>query len=176
MQCDLSFISTEWLLCVYAKRDVSGLAEAVLHCLACEYQSMPAMTVLRIWDGLFTESSKLLFRAALAVFKTHEELIMAQRSVADVRASLRSPWTWGLSLKSSPCLHGGVGFPRCQVIQLMRNECKRLYNRSAFMTLAYNVSEGTCCSSACCGESERGGRGGGTRPNLCAVPCPLCRV
>ncbi|XP_057859886.1 uncharacterized protein LOC131068664 isoform X2 [Cryptomeria japonica] len=50
---DVSLVATEWFLCLFAK-------------------SLPSETTMRIWDLLFSEGTNVLFRVALAIFKTQE--------------------------------------------------------------------------------------------------------
>jgi hypothetical protein len=54
---DLQTVCTEWLITWYAK-------------------SLPAPTILRVWDALFLEGFKVLFRVAVGVFKRAEEDIL----------------------------------------------------------------------------------------------------
>lgn len=61
---DASLVTTEWFLCIFAK-------------------SFPSETTLRVWDVLFNEGGKVLFRVALALFKMKEEDLMAARHVGE---------------------------------------------------------------------------------------------
>lgn len=45
---------------------------------------MSGQTVLRIWDCLFYEGSKILFRVALTLIRHHQELILQARNFSDV--------------------------------------------------------------------------------------------
>ncbi|XP_028622196.1 growth hormone-regulated TBC protein 1 isoform X2 [Grammomys surdaster] len=45
---------------------------------------LPVETVLRIWDCLFNEGSKIIFRVALTLIKQHQEFILEARSVPDI--------------------------------------------------------------------------------------------
>lgn len=45
---------------------------------------MSPQTVLRIWDCLFNEGSKILFRVALTLIKQHQRFILEATSVADI--------------------------------------------------------------------------------------------
>lgn len=40
--------------------------------------------MLRIWDCLFNEGSKIIFRVALTLIKQHQELILEASSVPDI--------------------------------------------------------------------------------------------
>ncbi|KAL4184829.1 hypothetical protein AMTRI_Chr10g227470 [Amborella trichopoda] len=50
MDFDVSLVATEWFLCLFSK-------------------SLPSETTMRVWDVLFNEGAKVLFRVALAIFK-----------------------------------------------------------------------------------------------------------
>ncbi|XP_033290891.1 growth hormone-regulated TBC protein 1 isoform X6 [Orcinus orca] len=45
---------------------------------------LPVETVLRIWDCLFNEGSKIIFRVALTLIKEHQALILEATSVPDI--------------------------------------------------------------------------------------------
>ncbi|KAK2495677.1 hypothetical protein MC885_014270, partial [Smutsia gigantea] len=45
---------------------------------------LPVETVLRVWDCLFSEGSKIIFRVALTLIKQHQSSILGATSVADV--------------------------------------------------------------------------------------------
>ncbi|CAH6787056.1 Grtp1 [Phodopus roborovskii] len=45
---------------------------------------LPVETVLRIWDCLFNEGSKIIFRVALTLIKQHQEFILEAKSVPDI--------------------------------------------------------------------------------------------
>lgn len=62
---DVSLVITEWFLCLFAK-------------------SLPSETTLRVWDVLFNEGAKVLFRVALALFKMKEEELLATQQVWEV--------------------------------------------------------------------------------------------
>eukprot|EP01026_Neomeris_dumetosa_P017890 TRINITY_DN1696_c0_g1_i1.p1 TRINITY_DN1696_c0_g1~~TRINITY_DN1696_c0_g1_i1.p1 ORF type:complete len:380 (-),score=42.32 TRINITY_DN1696_c0_g1_i1:442-1581(-) len=51
--CDMSLIATDWFLCLYST-------------------SFPSETTCRVWDSLFYEGPKVLFRVALALLKQIE--------------------------------------------------------------------------------------------------------
>lgn len=62
---DVSLVITEWFLCLFAK-------------------SLPSETTLRVWDVLFNEGAKVLFRIALALFKMKEEELLVTQQVFEV--------------------------------------------------------------------------------------------
>lgn len=57
--------TTKWFICIYA-------------------EVLPTETVLRIWDCLFSEGSKVIFRVALTLICLHKKEIMACRDLAEV--------------------------------------------------------------------------------------------
>jgi hypothetical protein len=52
--------------------------------MSCFLGNMPIESVLRIWDSLFYEGSKTLFRVSLAVFKTSENEIRTTREQLEI--------------------------------------------------------------------------------------------
>jgi len=54
----IPLLSTKWFVCLFA-------------------DNLPTETVLRIWDSLFYEGSKIIFRVAVAIFKRHSQNMMA---------------------------------------------------------------------------------------------------
>ncbi|KAG9128699.1 hypothetical protein Leryth_022927 [Lithospermum erythrorhizon] len=65
LEFDVSLVSTEWFLCLFAK-------------------SLPSETTLRVWDVLFYEGVQVLFNVALAIFKMNEEELLTVRHFGDV--------------------------------------------------------------------------------------------
>ncbi|KAL4324355.1 hypothetical protein GQ457_11G004230 [Hibiscus cannabinus] len=65
LEFDVSLVATEWFLCLFSK-------------------SLPSETTLRVWDVLFYEGAKVLFHAALAIFKMKEEELLLTHQVGDV--------------------------------------------------------------------------------------------
>lgn len=57
--------TTKWFICLYA-------------------EVLPTETVLRIWDCLFYEGSKILFRVALTLIKMHKEQILQARELGEL--------------------------------------------------------------------------------------------
>ncbi|KAH8295298.1 hypothetical protein KR018_009692, partial [Drosophila ironensis] len=56
-------IASKWFICIFA-------------------EVLPVETVLRIWDCVFAEGYKIVFRAALAMFSTHKNAILACDDIA----------------------------------------------------------------------------------------------
>lgn len=69
IECDFSMVSTEWFLCLFAT-------------------SLPPETVARVWDILFCEGPKILYRIALAILKTHEDELLATENSGDLLKTL----------------------------------------------------------------------------------------
>ncbi|KAF3782659.1 TBC1 domain family member 2A, partial [Nymphaea thermarum] len=65
MGFDVSLVATEWFLCLFCK-------------------NLPSETTMRVWDVLFNEGVKVLFRVALAIFKMKEEELLNARQVGAV--------------------------------------------------------------------------------------------
>jgi len=65
LECNIILFTTEWFLCLYSR-------------------SLPPETVARIWDSFLLEGSKILFRVALALFKTIEKPLVESRSMSDM--------------------------------------------------------------------------------------------
>lgn len=57
--------TTKWFICLYA-------------------EVLPTETVLRIWDCLFYEGSKILFRVALTLIKMHKDKILRARELGEL--------------------------------------------------------------------------------------------
>ncbi|XP_002961883.2 growth hormone-regulated TBC protein 1 [Selaginella moellendorffii] len=60
MDFDVSLLTTEWFLCLFAK-------------------TLPSETTMRIWDVLFNEGAKVLFRFALGILKMKEEELLPMK-------------------------------------------------------------------------------------------------
>lgn len=70
LECDISIIATEWYLCLFSS-------------------SMPSETVARIWDALFNEGPKILFRVALALLKLYEETLLRHDNAGEVLMTMK---------------------------------------------------------------------------------------
>lgn len=71
LEFDVSLVATEWFLCLFAK-------------------SLPSETTMRVWDVLFNEGAKVLFRVALAIFKMKEDELLAAQNIGDVISILQN--------------------------------------------------------------------------------------
>lgn len=71
LEFDVSLVATEWFLCLFAK-------------------SLPSETTMRVWDVLFNEGAKVLFRVALAIFKMKEDELLAAQNIGDVISILHN--------------------------------------------------------------------------------------
>ncbi|KDD73221.1 hypothetical protein H632_c2411p0 [Helicosporidium sp. ATCC 50920] len=68
--CDISMLATDWFLCLFCT-------------------TLPAETSTRVWDALFCEGPKVLFRVALALLSAHERALLACREVGELLRTLR---------------------------------------------------------------------------------------
>jgi hypothetical protein len=82
LEAEVSILATDWFLTLFA---------------TC----MPAETVARMWDALFNEGSKVLYRTALALLKSSEPTLLACDN-----AGGESQWAVKQSL--SCCSHQAV--------------------------------------------------------------------
>ena len=57
-------------------------------CLYCEV--LPVETVLRIWDTLFYEGSKILFRVALGLLKLNQDRLLAKTDFASLAEEFKA--------------------------------------------------------------------------------------
>lgn len=71
LKCDISILATDWFMCLFAT-------------------TLPAETVARVWDTLFSEGPKVLFRVALAVLKLLEPALLAQEDTGELLGVLRA--------------------------------------------------------------------------------------
>ena len=46
-------------------------------------------TAMRVWDALLSEGTKILYRVALALLKTHENKLMAQDNAGYVQREMK---------------------------------------------------------------------------------------
>ncbi|XP_022919084.1 growth hormone-regulated TBC protein 1-A-like [Onthophagus taurus] len=65
MGVEFGVSSTKWFICLYS-------------------EVLPTETVLRIWDSLFCEGSKILFRVALTLIKIHRDDILCTNDFGEV--------------------------------------------------------------------------------------------
>lgn len=70
LEAEVTILATDWYLTLFA---------------AC----MPAETVVRMWDALFHEGPKVLFRTALALLKMQEAALLACDNAGKGRRRLR---------------------------------------------------------------------------------------
>lgn len=57
--CDISLLATDWFLCLFAT-------------------SLPSESAARVWDALFNEGPKVLYRVSLALLRQHEQLLLSK--------------------------------------------------------------------------------------------------
>eukprot|EP00201_Polytomella_parva_P003812 CAMPEP_0175086916 /NCGR_PEP_ID=MMETSP0052_2-20121109/29530_1 /TAXON_ID=51329 ORGANISM="Polytomella parva, Strain SAG 63-3" /NCGR_SAMPLE_ID=MMETSP0052_2 /ASSEMBLY_ACC=CAM_ASM_000194 /LENGTH=425 /DNA_ID=CAMNT_0016359183 /DNA_START=290 /DNA_END=1567 /DNA_ORIENTATION=+ len=68
---DISMLATDWYLCLFSS-------------------SLPSETVSRVWDALFNEGPKILFRVALALLKIYEDNILRVDNAGELMMRMRS--------------------------------------------------------------------------------------
>eukprot|EP00271_Cylindrocystis_brebissonii_P007501 TRINITY_DN21072_c0_g1_i1.p1 TRINITY_DN21072_c0_g1~~TRINITY_DN21072_c0_g1_i1.p1 ORF type:complete len:449 (-),score=102.27 TRINITY_DN21072_c0_g1_i1:1650-2996(-) len=61
---DVTLVTTEWFLCLFTR-------------------TFPTETSLRVWDILFSEGAKILFRVAVAIFKVCEDSLLKAQHIGD---------------------------------------------------------------------------------------------
>ena len=119
--------------------------------------SLPIETVVRVWDSLFYEGSKTLFRIALAVFKLGEGEIRAVGEQLEVfqvvQAIPRKMLDVNALMEACFKRRGGCGFLSQEVIDRRRAERRRALQKQREMpeglTVPVHMEE----------EMEGGGRG-----------------
>lgn len=70
LQCDISIIATDWYLCLYCT-------------------SLPSEVVARVWDALFNEGPKVLFRVAVAILQLQQRQLMEIDSAGEMLAAVK---------------------------------------------------------------------------------------
>ncbi|MEW5309256.1 MAG: hypothetical protein WDW38_001154 [Sanguina aurantia] len=71
VELDISIIATDWYLCLFCT-------------------SLPSETVARVWDALFHEGPKIIYRVSLAVLRIYEENILRVDNAGEIMMRLRS--------------------------------------------------------------------------------------
>ncbi|XP_030375817.1 growth hormone-regulated TBC protein 1 [Scaptodrosophila lebanonensis] len=67
-------IATKWFICIFA-------------------EVLPVETVFRIWDCVFAEGYKIVFRAALAMFVSHKDVILSCQDIGALAPLFRDSMT-----------------------------------------------------------------------------------
>lgn len=75
--------TTKWFICIFS-------------------EVLPIETVYRIWDCIFYEGSKIIFRVALTLIKLHKEEILACKDLGDIVTCFKN---MALSPKVVNCHH-----------------------------------------------------------------------
>ncbi|GIL48738.1 hypothetical protein Vafri_5180 [Volvox africanus] len=68
---DISMLATDWYLGLYSV-------------------SLPSETVMRVWDALFYEGPKILFRVAVAILKIYEEHMLRVKDAGELMMRMRN--------------------------------------------------------------------------------------
>lgn len=88
-----TLVVSRWFICLFV--DILPVEVSVLHASLgpgmarvtwrrCAISLFSLQTVLRIWDCLFNEGSKIIFRVALTLIKQHQAFILEATSFADI--------------------------------------------------------------------------------------------
>ncbi|XP_048746761.2 growth hormone-regulated TBC protein 1-A-like [Ostrea edulis] len=100
-------VGTKWFMCLFA--DV-----------------LPTETVLRVWDCLFNEGSKVLLRVAAMLILQNKERLMACNSftsmVNEIQTIIKNPWSLNCHLLMKNCFKKLGSFPSAR-IERMRQAC-----------------------------------------------------
>jgi len=91
MACDMSLLSMDWFLTLYAL-------------------SLPPEVTVRVWDALFNEGAKVLFRVGLALLQVHERALLGHDNAGEVLHTLKdgAQRIWGADVLLSVAF-GRVG-------------------------------------------------------------------
>lgn len=120
--CDISLIATDWFLCLYST-------------------SLPVETTLRVWDSLFLEGTKVLFRIALALLKMHEPALLITDNPGDllrvVRKSVREEFDRDELMKVAFDGIGSLSMDRIR--NLRKTQQKRVDNEFAIREMKANL-------------------------------------
>ncbi|XP_023571021.1 growth hormone-regulated TBC protein 1 isoform X2 [Octodon degus] len=73
-----------WLLDALIGRILPDYYSPAMLGLKMDQEVLAELTVLRIWDCLFNEGSKIIFRVALTLIKQHQAFILEATSVPDI--------------------------------------------------------------------------------------------
>ncbi|EDV92564.1 growth hormone-regulated TBC protein 1 [Drosophila grimshawi] len=95
-------IASKWFICIFA-------------------EVLPVETVLRIWDCVFAEGYKIIFRAALALFTTHKSAILNCNEIATLANLFRE-----LMIKDSIVTNCHSFIESMFALRLKRNEIESL--------------------------------------------------
>ncbi|GBG63586.1 hypothetical protein CBR_g38652 [Chara braunii] len=155
---DVGLVTTEWFLCLFAK-------------------SFPTEMAMRLWDVLFNEGAKVLFRVALAIFKLNEPQIMKLMNVGDV-VSLLQEFT-SRAFDADALLK--VAFDQIGSLPMSSIRRKRRYQQPAVITELKERLERCRVhplnAIASCASGSRGRRRGeGPTSSPHPVPFRVCSV
>jgi len=71
MQMPWALFCSKWLICIYA-------------------EVLPTETVLRVWDTIFYEGSKIVFRVAIGLLKLNQERLLSKQDFASLAEELKA--------------------------------------------------------------------------------------
>lgn len=112
LDIEISWICSEWLLCLFCT-------------------SLPITTTLRIWDCLFYEGDKIIFRVVLAIFKLNEKKIMELNSLESILLLFKE-FTKNMdeSEKLMNTAFYGIGALKKRQIKKLRMEAEKIIKNS----------------------------------------------
>ncbi|XP_076323864.1 growth hormone-regulated TBC protein 1-A-like isoform X2 [Tachypleus tridentatus] len=103
-----ALVASKWFICLFA-------------------EVLPVETILRIWDCLYYEGSKILFRVGVTLIKKNEEKILAAKNFPDIISVLKSitgdPLVTDCHLLMQAIFKEPGSFPR-SLISRLRAQCR----------------------------------------------------
>nr|XP_058897818.1 growth hormone-regulated TBC protein 1 isoform X3 [Kogia breviceps] len=111
---------------------------------------LPVETVLRVWDCLFNEGSKIIFRVALTLIKQHQALILEATSVPDICEKFKEITGGSFVTECHTFMQSAHRRPRPASELLRAVKTKRAHTRRA------KAKSGLLCSNGHRQQSEEG--------------------
>jgi len=103
--CEIHLLATDWFICLYIT-------------------TLPVEVALRVWDSLFCEGAKILYRVALALLQLHEQLLLSCDNAGDVLHTMKeSSRAWWNADKLMATAFRKVGsLPFRKIVKLRRSQ------------------------------------------------------
>eukprot|EP00889_Picochlorum_renovo_P000335 jgi/Picre1/27365/NNA_000332.t1 len=111
LECGMTMLATEWFLCLFST-------------------TLPAETTFRIWDALFSEGPKILYRISIALLKLHESILLAAENSGELLRNMRA--AAAKEYDRDELLHiafDGIGRLPMNRIEKFRNEKQRMVDK-----------------------------------------------
>ncbi len=111
LECGMTMLATEWFLCLFST-------------------TLPAETTFRIWDALFSEGPKILYRVSIALLKLHEPALLAAENSGELLRTMRA--AAAKEYNRDELLHvafDGIGRLPMNRIDKFRNEKQRMVDK-----------------------------------------------